>query len=127
MGTKGTKRLTLNTVSHPPAAAVDVGGRTIAGRVHAVPMQSQHTSEHTSSCPALIARSLARSILSPAVMADEGERVRCSSTLLFGISVPLHDSGKGSQQVTLLAAFCSALDYNGIRPLPFLPHAFSEA
>ena len=50
------------------------------------------------------------------------------STLLFGISVPLHDSGKGSQQVTLLAGLGSAeLAHNGIRPSPYLPHAFSEA
>ena len=30
-------------------------------------------------------------------------------------------------QVTLLAGLCSALAHNGIRPSPYLPHAFSEA
>ena len=35
-------------------------------------------------------------MMSPTSMkANEGERVRCTSTLLFGIKVPLHDSGKG--------------------------------
>jgi hypothetical protein len=35
-------------------------------------------------------------LMSPTSMkANEGERVRCTSTLLFGIEVPLHDSGKG--------------------------------
>ena len=34
-------------------------------------------------------------------LVDEKERVRCYSTLLFGITVPLHDSGEGSNGHTV--------------------------
>ena len=68
-------------------------------------------------------------LLPRAFVTDEGERVRCTSTLLFGIKKS-HSMirARAYGQVTLLAGLGSAeLAHNGIRPSPYLPHAFSEA
>ena len=55
-------------------------------------------------------------------LVDEKERVRCSSTLLFGICSSHFMIRVRAQMVTLLDGLCSALAQTHSRPLPYLSH-----
>jgi len=54
------------------------------------------------------------------------KKIRCSSTLLFGITVPIDDSGKGELAILLDGIISGGESQSGSRPLPYLPLAPEE-
>jgi hypothetical protein len=123
-----TKRLTPG-ITRRPTRLLEHESRRVGGRVHAVPMQSQETGDDTTPSQAHEQPQFGRADLLPRALVVMRESVS-------GVP-PRSYSGSESHsmiraraygQVTLLAGLGSEeLAHNGIRPSPYLPHAFSEA